>query len=155
MSVQHERIASNPQDIVASDTASVARRSHKGINLATFTALQHTDFRLLWGTTMLNGAAQWIQQVTVGWLVWTLSESAVLVGVVSATRALPFLLVGPLAGVAIDRVDRRKMLMAVQGIMALSAIAFAVLVMGNWVKVWHAAIYMLVYPGAAAPVPRG
>ncbi len=141
MSVQHERIASNPQDIAAP----VAKRSQKGFNLATFTALRHTDFRLLWGTTMLNGAAQWIQQVTVGWLVWTLSESAVLVGVVSATRALPFLLVGPLAGVAIDRVDRRKMLMAVQGVMALSAIVFAVLVMGNWVKVWHAALYMLVY----------
>jgi MFS family permease len=94
---------------------------------------------------VLNGAAQWIQQVTVGWLVWTLSESALLVGVVSATRALPFLFIGPLAGVAIDRVDRRKMLMSIQALMAASAIAFAVLVMGNWVRVWHAAVYMLVY----------
>ncbi len=144
-SLEREQISEQPAERrVLTSTAGLASRYTARLS-GTFIALRNPDFRLLWATTFLNGAAQWIQQITVGWLVWTLSQSALLVGVVSATRAVPFLLVGPLAGVAIDRVDRRKMLMVVQGVMAASAITFAILVMGQWVKVWHAAVYMVVY----------
>ncbi len=53
------------------------------------------------------GAGQWIQQVTLGWLLYELTSSSVLLGVLNGLRALPFLVAGPIAGVAADRMDRK------------------------------------------------
>ncbi len=74
--------------------------------LQTFSSLRHLDYRYLWTGTLLMGAGQWIQQVTLGWLLYELTSSSVLLGVLNGLRALPFLVTGPIAGVAADRTDR-------------------------------------------------
>jgi len=53
-------------------------------------------------------AGQWIQQVTLGWLLYDLTGSSVLLGALNGLRALPFLIASPIAGVVADRTDRKK-----------------------------------------------
>ena len=98
----------------------------------------------MWVTSFFTSGAQWIQNITVGWLVWTQWESPLLVGLVGGARFVPFVIVGPLAGVLIDRFDRRRLLIGVQVVMAASAFTFAVLVSTEAFEVWHAAAYMLI-----------
>src|SRR5918999_6120020 len=110
----------------------------------TFSSLRHRDFRYLWTGNLFNNGANWLQQVTVGWLVWDLSQSPFLVGTVGGFRAVPFLLIGPWAGVLADRVDRRKLVLLSQTLLAVSAFLFALLVASGQVQVWHAFAYITV-----------
>ena len=71
-------------------------------------SLAHRDFRLLWTSICVLSAGQWIQQVTLGWLVYEMTGSPVMLGLMHTLRSSPFLFAGPIAGVAADRMDRRK-----------------------------------------------
>ena len=69
---------------------------------------------------------------SIGWLVLLLTDgNAILTGTVIAIRALPILIIGPWAGVLADRVDRRKVVMATQAVMAVAACLFALLVVAT------------------------
>jgi MFS family permease len=92
---------------------------------------------LLWIGTLLMSAGQWIQQVTLGWLLYDLTGSAVLLGVLNGFRAMPFLIFGPLAGVAADRFDRRKLLLLIQPLLAGVTAVMGVLVLFGQAEVWH------------------
>ena len=93
----------------------------------TFTSLRHRDFRLLWTSSVLNAASSWIQQVTLGWLTYDLTDSALAAGLVFGMRSLPSLLIGPLGGVLGDRFERRKGLLINSGYMSVLALGFALL----------------------------
>jgi MFS family permease len=110
----------------------------------TFASLRNTDYRYLWIGNLFNAAGLWIQQVTIGWLVWELSGSATMVGIVSGLRFVPFIFMGPLGGVAADRLDRRHLLMITQTVMAAAAVLFAAVVALDWVCVWHAMVFSFV-----------
>jgi MFS family permease len=118
-------------------TAVAERPKRRGFRPSTFNSLRHRDFRLIWFSTLFNSGGQWIQQVTLGWLVYEMTNSALLLGAINGVRAIPFLLVGPLAGVAIDRVNRQKLLVVVQVFMATLAALFAFDVMLGYVQTWH------------------
>lgn len=120
-------------------TAPAAQRRR----LNTFTSLKHRDFRLIWFSTLFNSGGQWIQQVTLGWLVYDMTGSPLLLGAVNGMRAIPFLLIGPFAGVAADRLDRRRLLMVTQLFMAVVAAMFAIDVMTGHVRVWHLFLFTL------------
>src|SRR5687768_7081255 len=74
----------------------------------TFTSLQHRNFRLLWITSLCNAGSSWIQQVTLGWLAYDLTGSALTAALVYGLRSLPQLLVGPIGGVLGDRFERKR-----------------------------------------------
>jgi MFS family permease len=80
---------------------------------------------LLWLSNLCHASASWFQQITIPWVVWEISGSPFLVGVAAGMRSLPFLLIGPMAGVFADRVDRRKMVLLTQTALALVVLAFA------------------------------
>jgi MFS family permease len=82
-------------------------------------------------------AGQWIQQVALGWLLYDLTGSAVLLGALNGFRALPFLVFGPLAGVAADRFDRRGLLLLIQPALAVITTVMGVLVLFHMAEVWH------------------
>src|SRR5512144_750600 len=71
--------------------------------LGTFASLRHLNFRYLWFGTLCMSGGQWIQQVTLGWLLYDLTGSSVLLGLLNGLRAVPFLIASPIAGVAADR----------------------------------------------------
>ena len=108
----------------------------------------YRDFRFLWVGNFFANTAQWLQLLSVGWLVRDLTDSfassGLLVVTVGGMTTLPTLIVGPWAGVLGDRVDRRKLVMAVQSFMTVAAIIFAVVVHSGHVEWWHAYIYVVV-----------
>ncbi len=92
--------------------------------------------------------ALWLQLLSTGWLVRDLTDSlassGLLVVSVGGMTTLPTLIVGPWAGVLGDRVNRRKVVMAIQSFMACAAIVFAFVVYSGNVEWWHAYIYVFV-----------
>ncbi|HMQ30920.1 MAG TPA: MFS transporter [Chloroflexaceae bacterium] len=110
----------------------------------TFAALRHRDYRLLWVAILFMSAGQWIQQVTLGWLVYDMTASAVVLGLLNGLRSLPFLVAGPLAGVLIDRVDRRRLLIETQAVLCVATLGTGVLVATGAAAVWHLFVFTLV-----------
>ena len=94
--------------------------------MQTFSALRHRDYRYHWFANSFSSMASMIQQVTLALLVWEMTDSSFWVGTVLGIRALPILLIGPMAGVAVDRLDRKKLLMVTQLLLAVLAFLFAV-----------------------------
>ena len=109
--------------------------------IPTFRSLRHRDFRLLWFGTFLFSAGNWVQQVTLGWLVYDRTDNAFLVGAIWSVRALPFLIAGPIAGVFIDRIDRKRFLIVNQLLLAMLAFWFAAMVATDQVRVWHMVLF--------------
>ena len=118
------------------------QKRNKGFD--TFSSLRNTDYCYLWIGFLFNKGGQWIQQITLGWLVWELSGSAMMVGFATGLRSLPFIFMGPIGGVVADRVNRRRLLMTVQTLMAAVAVFFAIVVALDWVRVWHAILFSFV-----------
>lgn len=84
-------------------------------------ALRHRNYRLFFVGQSLSLVGFWISQVTVGWLVYRLTGSALLLGVVTFAGQVPAFLLSPLGGVMVDRWDRRLVLLVTQGLMMVSA----------------------------------
>ncbi|MNF37863.1 enterobactin exporter EntS [compost metagenome] len=90
-------------------------------------ALRHRNFRLYFAGQAVSTLGSWLQQVALAWLIYRLTGSAALLGATTFAALLPQLLVGPLAGAWIDRHDKRRLLIGVQGLLGLQAIALAAL----------------------------
>lgn len=83
------------------------------------------DFRLLWLNVLLQSAAQGMHWVAVGWLVFDVSDSEFLVGASAALSMAPFFFLGPVAGAVADRVDRRRLILAITLAAAVAALSMA------------------------------
>jgi MFS transporter, DHA1 family, staphyloferrin A biosynthesis exporter len=110
----------------------------------TFSSLRYLDYRYLWTGTLMMSAGQWIQQVALGWLVYEITGSSVMLGVLNGLRALPFLVTGPMAGVAADRMDRRQLMLRTQHVLIATAFLMAGLVASGWLQVWHIFVFTLI-----------
>ena len=131
-----------------------SRRARSRRSSSFYTVKLYRDFRFLWVGNFFTVGAQWIQILTIGWLVLKLTDgNALLTGTVVGVRTLPVLLIGPWAGVLADRADRRKIVMITQFCMAAAAITFAFLVIATDLdsdpisgplKWWHPFIYMAI-----------
>lgn len=110
----------------------------------TFSSLRHPAYRYLWTGTLLMSAGQWIQQVTLGWLLYDLTGSSVLLGALNGLRALPFLVFGPIAGVAADRMDRRRLMLNNQYVLLLAAIGMGMVVASGLLEAWHLFLFTLI-----------
>ena len=107
----------------------------------TFSALRYANYRYLWIGDSFSSMAGWIQQITLALLVAHLTDSAFWVLTVLGIRALPILLIGPLAGVAVDRLDRKKLFMATQLFLFGIAFLFAIGVWQDKVNEFHALLF--------------
>lgn len=96
-------------------------------------ALQFANFRLYFAGQAVSILGSWIQQVALSWLIYRLTGSVALLGVTTFAALLPQLIVGPLAGAWTDRHDKRRLLIIVQGILALQALALAALTALEWI----------------------
>ena len=107
----------------------------------------YPDYRYLWTANFCANTAQWLQLLTLGWLVKELtqfdSNSALLVVGVGGTAALPGVIIGPWGGVLGDRLDRRKLVISLELFMVALAFSFALLVRTEFVLVWHAYAFAL------------
>lgn len=100
-------------------------------------ALRHRNYRLFFlghGTSLIG---TWITRVAMSWLVWRLTGSAALLGLVGFAGQIPTFFLSPFAGVWIDRLDRYRVLLVTQIGSMLQAGTLAVLTIGGMIEVWH------------------
>ena len=115
---------------------------HRRTRLQTFSALKHRNYRFLWVANSFSSTANWIQQITLALLVADLTNSSPFwVATVLGVRTLPVLLIGPLAGVLVDRLDRRKLLMFTQIFLVALCFAFAVGVQLDKINEFQALVF--------------
>ncbi len=106
-------------------------------NVRTFESLALRDYRLLWLGQLTTSMGQWLDQVARGWLVYDLTHSPLQLGLVSASRGIPILLFGTIAGVVADRYGRKSQLIIAQSVNAILNLALAILILTGRVELWH------------------
>lgn len=98
---------------------------------ALLAALRYRDFRLLWGGLMISNVGTWMQFTAMGYFVAQVAGSphvaALDLGILGGARAIPVLLLSPVAGVVADHLPRRRILMATNVTMAVAALLLALL----------------------------
>jgi MFS family permease len=100
-------------------------------------ALRHRNYRLFFGGQSLSLIGTWMTQVASSWLVYRLTNSALLLGMVSFSGQIPALLLTPFAGVWVDRWDRRMVLKVTQVLAMLESLALAVMVFSGHENIWY------------------
>jgi MFS family permease len=103
-----------------------------------FVALRSYNYRLFWFGQLISVTGTWIQRVAQSWLVVDLlAASAFQLGVVNVLQMAPILVFGLFAGIVIDRVPKRNLLVVTQSVQASLAATLAVLVLTDSVRLWH------------------
>jgi MFS family permease len=109
----------------------------------TFSSLRHPHYRRLWITNLVNSGSGWLQQVTLGWLAYEITESALVAGLTYGLRSLPSLIIGPIGGVLGDRFERKRGLQINSAYMMVLSLLFA-LQLALWeVHTWQILLYTL------------
>ena len=120
------------------------RLERASLHLArTLSSLKHRDFRLLFFGTSLSHVGDFIQVMAQSWLVWTMTGSPFLLGVVGFCQALPRLMFGAVGGAFVDRVERRRLLLSTQFLAMLQAFTFWALVFSEQIQFWHIVVLVL------------
>lgn len=100
-------------------------------------ALRHRNFAFFVSGQAFALIGYWIQQLAVGWLVYRLTGSATLLGVLSFAANVPVLLLSPFVGLWSDRFNRHRMMIATQVLEMLQAVALAALAFSGLIETWH------------------
>jgi len=100
-------------------------------------ALRHRNFALFWFGSIFSNSGSWMQNIAQGWLVYTLTNSTFLLGVVAFARAVPLLVLPLVGGVVADRVPRLKLLKITQTVSLVLALIFGILVSLRLIQVWQ------------------
>jgi MFS family permease len=106
----------------------------------TFAALSVPNYRRYYSGQAISLVGTWMQMTAQSWLVLTLTHSSTALGVVIALQTLPVLLLGPYGGVIADRVDKRRMMIALQSAMGVQALILGLLTVTGAVRIWHVGI---------------
>ena len=107
-------------------------------------ALRHPNFRLFFLGQSVSVIGTWLTQVARGWLVYQLTHSALLLGVVGFAGQFISFVTGPFAGVWVERLDRRKLMICVQTIGALQSLFLAVVTLTHVVTVLQIIVLSIV-----------
>ena len=100
-------------------------------------ALHHRNYRLFFGGQSISLVGTWMQQIAMGWLVYRLTNSALLLGLVSFSSQIPVFLFASIAGVYADRWNRHRMLVATQTLSMIQALTLAFLALTGTIHVWQ------------------
>jgi MFS family permease len=106
-------------------------------------ALRSRNYRLFLAGQSVSMVGTWMQQVAMSWLLYRITGSAFLLGVVGFTSQIPTFLFSPVAGVFADRWNRRRLLILTQALAMLQAALLAAVVLYGTVQVWHIIVLSL------------
>ena len=98
-------------------------------------ALRHRNFRLFFGGQTISLIGTWMTRVATSWLVYRLTGSALLLGTISFAGQIPTFLFAPFAGVWVDRLDRRKVLVWTQALSMVQSLALAGLTLSHHITI--------------------
>jgi MFS family permease len=108
----------------------------KGLGLI-FRALSHRNYRLFFGGQSISLIGTWLQLTAVSWLVFRLTQSSFLLGVVGFAGRIPTFLLASFAGVLVDRWNRHHLLVATQVLSMIQALTLAALVLTETIVIWQ------------------
>jgi MFS family permease len=106
-------------------------------------ALRHRNYRLFFTGQSISLVGTWMTRIATSWLIYKLTGSALLLGFVGFAGQIPIFLVAPLAGVWVDRLDRRRVLVITQILAMLQSLALAVLTLSG-----HIGVYEIIFLSA-------
>src|SRR5580658_6264829 len=98
-------------------------------------ALRHRNYRLFFSGQSVSLIGTWMTRIATSWLVYRLTHSAFLLGVVGFSGQIPIMLLGPFAGVWVDRLDRHRTLVVTQILSMLQSFCLAVLALTGRITV--------------------
>jgi MFS family permease len=134
-------------DAVNSETSASTSPSvsKPGISHA-WRALRHRNFRLYFSGQTISLIGTWMTRLATSWLVYRLTGSALLLGVVGFAGQIPTFLFAPFAGVWVDRLDRRRVLVVTQILAMVQSLALAVLTLARHITI-HEIIWLSAFQG--------
>jgi MFS family permease len=124
--------ASSASAPLSSDPA--AQGAARGVSHA-WRALRHRNFRLFFGGQTISLIGTWMTRIATAWLVYRLTHSALLLGTVSFAGQIPTFLFAPFAGVWVDRLNRRKVLVWTQSLAMMQSLALAALTFSGHITI--------------------
>jgi MFS family permease len=107
------------------------------MSFVAFRSLKHWNYRLFFAGQGISLIGTWMQQLAMSWLVYRMTHSALLLGIVGFSGMIPSFLLAPFAGVLADRWNKRRVLVITQTLSMLQAFALAALVLAQTVSIWH------------------
>jgi len=107
-------------------------------------ALRHRNLRLFFTGQGISLVGTWMQQVAMSWLVYRLTDSALLLGVIAFASQFPSLVMAPFAGALADRWSRYRMVVTTQSLAMIQAVVLAFLVITDAIAVWHLVLLAVV-----------
>ncbi|UCD42367.1 MAG: MFS transporter [Chloroflexota bacterium] len=113
-------------------------------------SFQNKNFRSYWSGQVISQIGTWMQIVAQSWVVYDLTDSPLMLGLVNFAALLPVLPISLLAGVLSDRFPRRNIIIMSESILMLQAIIMAGLIWFNIIQVWHVILLSFVLGAAAA-----
>jgi MFS family permease len=113
-------------------------------------ALRNREFALFWSGQAISQTGTWMQQFAQGWVVATLASSAFALASVNLAASIPILFLTLFGGVAADRMDRRRILLFTQTVLAVLAIVLGVLIQAGHLRLWEVWLVALLLGVATA-----
>lgn len=102
-----------------------------------FVSFRSRNYRYYFAGQSFSLIGSWMQSVAMSWLVYRLTGSVFLLGVVGFANQIPSFFLSPLAGVITDKYNRRNIMIWTQVMFMLQALLFAVLTLSGLIQVWH------------------
>ncbi|MHB1511372.1 MAG: MFS transporter [Acidimicrobiales bacterium] len=110
----------------------------------TFSALRVPNFRRYYIGQAISLVGTWMQSIAQSWLVYVLTHSATDLGLAVAIQTIPVLVLGPYGGVIADRVDKRRLMIALQAAMGVQALVLGILTVLGAVRFWEILVLALI-----------
>lgn len=112
-------------------------------------ALKEPLYRKFWLAITLSLTGVWVRITAMGYLVYEITDDELKLGLISFAQAAPVLITGPIAGALLDRIDRRRVLLAVQVVNVAAMALVTWLVASGRVEYWHLVIVSVVVGSAS------
>jgi MFS family permease len=100
-------------------------------------AFRHRDFRLYFAGQGISQTGTWLQMIATSWLIYHLTGSAFLLGLAAFMLHIPILVLGPFAGVWVDRRKKRQVLLVTQSVAFAQALVMLALLASGYMQPWH------------------
>jgi MFS family permease len=110
-----------------------------------FASLRSRNYRLYFIGQGISLIGTWMQNIALSWLVYRLTDSIFLLGVIGFTSHIPTFILAPFAGVLTDRFNRLRIMTAAQVFFMLQALTMTILVLFNLIEVWHIVTLSIVF----------
>jgi MFS family permease len=134
--IEPAEIAPTPVEVPAAEILPVEAAGEHGA-FSFLTVFRHRNYRLFFCGQLVSLMGTWITNVTQGWLVYSLTHSPLLLGVVSFAGQIPVFFLAAFGGAISDRFDRRRLLLITQGLACAESVLLAGLTLTHLITVWE------------------